>query len=91
MTGKALCADCGVDTRPCTGRRGCRHTGRWDDYLVRNSLWAAAGMERGFLCVGCLERRLGHRLRPADFIAVPVNDPGHPWHALRLISRLTGT
>jgi hypothetical protein len=47
-------------------------------YMVRNSLWAAAGMERGFLGVGCLERRLGRLLRPADFTAVPINDPGHP-------------
>ena len=59
--------------------------------MVRNSLWAAAGMERGFLGVGCLERRLGRRPRPAGFIAVPVNDPGHPWHALRLICHLAGT
>lgn len=28
-----------------------------------------------FLCIGCLEVRLGRMLTPADFTNVPVNDP----------------
>jgi hypothetical protein len=38
-------------------------------YIVKVSVWKAAGMEPygGCLCVGCLERRIGRRLRPKDF------------------------
>jgi hypothetical protein len=38
-------------------------------YSVRPSVWKAAGMEPmgGCLCIGCLEKRLGRRLRPKDF------------------------
>jgi hypothetical protein len=38
-------------------------------YIVRNHVWAAAGMEPygGCLCIGCLEKRLGRRLKPNDF------------------------
>ena len=38
-------------------------------YTVRKAVWAAAGMEPngGCLCIGCLEKRLGRRLRPKDF------------------------
>jgi hypothetical protein len=24
----SLCRDCGTDTAPCSGKRGCRHAGR---------------------------------------------------------------
>jgi hypothetical protein len=41
----AICADCGVDTTPCTGKRGCRHVGRWEYYMLRDDVWRAAGME----------------------------------------------
>jgi hypothetical protein len=39
-------------------------------YCVRNSVWAAAGMEPygGCLCIGCLEQRLGRELRRKDFV-----------------------
>ena len=62
----ALCKDCGMDTTPCTGKRGCRHAGRWEWYMVRDRIWAQAGMpvyevslpeHRDFLCIGCLEAR----------------------------------
>jgi hypothetical protein len=38
-------------------------------YMVRKAVWAKAGMEpwSGCLCIGCLERLLGRRLRPKDF------------------------
>jgi hypothetical protein len=57
--------------------------GRWTDeegipqridcqsevYTVRAAIWKQAGMEPfgGCLCVGCLEKRLGRRLKPKDF------------------------
>jgi hypothetical protein len=46
--------------------------GEW--YLVLDEVWAEAGMRRGFLCVDCLERRLGRRLASADFKRHRVND-----------------
>ena len=43
--------------------------------MGRNTVWKAAGMEPmgGCLCVGCLEKRLGRRLRPKDFTRHPFN------------------
>src|SRR5262245_44159141 len=38
-------------------------------YIVRERVWQEAGMEPygGCLCIGCLEKRIGRRLRPKDF------------------------
>ena len=95
------CADCGTATTPCLGRRGCRHIGRWEWYMVRPALWELAwirspnrtvnqfGVSDGFLCIACLEARLGRRLTSADFIDAPVNDPYHPWNTPRLTAALT--
>ncbi|BBY09997.1 hypothetical protein [Mycobacterium marseillense] len=48
------CEDCGADT--------------WDEtYKVDEVLWATAGHPSGFLCIGCLEGRLGRALTPDDF------------------------
>jgi hypothetical protein len=92
-----LCHDCGTDTTPCTGRRGCRHKQRWEWYMVHASVWRAAGMPRmtvetggGFLCIGCLERRLGRNLNPTDFTDAPVNNPS-PWDTPRLAAGKAGT
>jgi hypothetical protein len=43
-------------------------------YTVRERVWQAAGMQPmgGCLCIGCLEKRLGRRLKPKDFLR---NDP----------------
>jgi hypothetical protein len=44
--------------------------GRAEVYTVRERIWKKAGMAKvyaGCLCVGCLEARLGRRLRPRDF------------------------
>jgi hypothetical protein len=39
-------------------------------YTVRDAIWKEAGMEPfgGCLCIGCLEKRIGRRLRPKDFL-----------------------
>jgi hypothetical protein len=87
---KSLCADCGSDTAPCTGKRGCRHIGKWEHYMVKNSVWRRAGLRHGFLCIGCLEGRLGRSLRPSDFTAAPINDRDNPWHTPRLLGSLIG-
>jgi hypothetical protein len=36
--------------------------GRWEWYMVRNELWASAGLNDGFLCIACLESRIGRKL-----------------------------
>lgn len=73
------CVDCGNDS---TNER----------YMVLHDVWAAAGMcPYGLLCIGCLEQRLGRRLRPADFLDVLLNtDPGYQ-RSERLTDRLSST
>jgi hypothetical protein len=100
QTDASLCRDCGADTTPCTGKRGCRHAGRWEQFMVTAEVWAAAGMparvarafnesDGDFLCVGCIERRLGRSLVPADFIDALINEPD-PWDTPRLAARKAG-
>jgi hypothetical protein len=49
--------------------------------MVKDEVWDAAGGLSGyldcfFLCIECLELRLGRCLTPNDFTDVPVNEPG---------------
>jgi hypothetical protein len=85
----SICKDCGLDTTPCTGKRGCRHKGRWEYYMVHDALWQKAKMRTGFLCIGCLERRLGRVLTVNDFTTAPINNPDL-WDTERLASRKRG-
>jgi hypothetical protein len=93
--------DCGTDYPPCSGSRG-RPLRRdlWEHSMVTDSVWLATGMPEhkprpynapggDFLCVGCLEQRLGRELLPADFTAAPINDPS-PGDTPRLASRKAG-
>jgi hypothetical protein len=88
------CIDCGVNTNPgapprellefLMERDGHAQIGYNEEsevYIVRNKIWKAAGMEGygGCLCIGCLEKRIGRRLRPKDFPADhPFNNPEWP-------------
>jgi len=47
-----------------------------EQYYVRDSIWKKAGMEPwgGCLCIGCLEKRIGRKLKPKDF------DHNHPFN-----------
>jgi hypothetical protein len=65
--------------------------------MVRDKVWAAAGMPRSrimnygeseghFLCIRCLEERLVRRLKPKDFTTAPINEPS-PWDTPRLAAR----
>ena len=82
ITNSSRCLDCGVNAAPgmSSGASLRRQAERGevaeayltpDDevYVVRNSVWAKAGMTPfgGCLCIGCLEKRLGRRLGPEDF------------------------
>jgi hypothetical protein len=44
-----------------------------------------------YLCLGCLEARLGRQLTPADFASIPINHLDRHRKTTRLASRLTGT
>jgi hypothetical protein len=90
----SLCIDCGMDTAPDDDRR--RRGARTSEYyMVHDHVWRAAGMPksdpmnlgRDFLCIGCLERRLGRQLTHADFTNAIINRPDR-WHSPRLNSRL---
>jgi hypothetical protein len=80
---RSICKDCGTDTTPPEGAR--------EDYKVHDELWRAAGMpeEDGdvYLCVGCLEKRLGRELTAEDFTSCPVNNVS-PEQSHRLRARL---
>ena len=78
----AICIDCGTDTTPAPRRQGSQ---QW--YMVHRHVWQAAGMPKdrvlgydetdgNFLCIACLETRLGRILTPDDFPDLPVNEPG---------------
>ena len=45
-------------------------------------------MNDHFLCIGCLEQRIGRRLTALDFTVCPVNNPGHQNNTQRLRDRL---
>ena len=55
---------------------------RSEVYIVHDHVWRKAGMELGYsgcLCVRCLEKRIGRKLRPDDFSDHPFNRlPGSP-------------
>jgi hypothetical protein len=78
----APCVDCGADTLSLEPDE----LTEW--YMVHDAVWKAAGAPDGYLCIGCLETRLGRTLSASDFTAAPVNDP---WSSRsdRLVDRLT--
>ena len=81
------CMDCGYDT-----------TDEW--YTVKDEVWLQAcgyiegklpgeGLGKQFLCIGCLERRIGRTLMCYDFTDAPVNNPfGDKFRSDRLFNRL---
>jgi hypothetical protein len=86
MTKKiAPCADCGTETLSLKPGVPIEY------YMVRGEVWQAArAPKRGYLCIGCLETRLGHGLRRGDFSPAAINDLNYGWpHSDRLRDRLT--
>jgi hypothetical protein len=82
---RPLCADCGIDTLTI---------GEWylvnNDVLEQESNRHKSWRRRKFLCIGCLEGRIGRALLPSDVTNAPINDPNMPmsdhlrdWHRLR--------
>lgn len=71
------------------GQAWVPHIGKWEYYMVKPSLWAKAGGGDGYLCIGCLEKRIGRTLRPSDFTNAPINEPD-AWDTPRLLERRLG-
>jgi hypothetical protein len=71
-----------VDCEACTACLG-------EYYMVHGSLWLAAGMSAGMLCIVCLEVRIGRELTPSEFPSAAINVPENAVSA-RLVARLTG-
>jgi hypothetical protein len=68
------CTDCDVDVMP-HDEDGWPLEGRFERYMVQNHVWEAAKGE-GWLCICCLEARLGRRLCAGDFKeGLPINEP----------------
>lgn len=73
------CADCERDTHA------------WHDqemYMVVDALWEAYGAGEGFVCIGCLEARMGRELRAEDFQDVKLHQDERP-RSERLSNRLS--
>lgn len=83
------CDDCSGDVTPYADDGRPVENG-WEWYMVRSEIWEEAyrnGSPPRFLCIGCLEARIGRRLLPGDFAPVPLNEPG--WlDTKRLLGRL---
>jgi hypothetical protein len=92
----APCKDCGMDTEPWPPRRGTQ-----EHYLVKDEVWQKVGMPLGrrdpdtcairggggFLCVGCIEKRLGRLLTIDDFTPLTVPLLRGSENTPRLLSR----
>lgn len=77
---KLPCMDCDVDTFSI-----CEY------YMVTNPVWHQAVPDgKGFLCIACLEERLGRELTPEDFPDVAVNDATMNKHSRLLSQRMDG-
>jgi hypothetical protein len=68
----SLCNDCAIEVMPDTPPG----TNDWQWYMVTDTVWAATGVGDGYLCIPCLETRLGRELTGADLKPeLPVNQP----------------
>lgn len=77
-----ICLDCGQDTGLMK-----------EFYYVNLDLWLSVMESKaGMLCIGCLETRLGRKLRKSDFTDASINDLRHgSGKSNRLVARLTTT
>lgn len=74
---KAPCRDCRVDTLDMPGNSGGDYLSEY--YMVHDDVWAQAGMasDGGWLCIGCLQRRLARHLTGRDLTGCQLNRPGY--------------
>lgn len=86
------CDDCGVDTSSRARFGDWYMAGIGEFYRVKHHIWQEAqrgDREPKFLCIGCLENRLGHTLTINDFTDAPINNPGVFAMSPRLRDRLS--
>lgn len=80
---KATCEDCRVDVKAIG-----------EIYMLLDEIWKATGIHNlgGFLCIGCVENRLGRRLEPQDFSTCVLNAGWPPGltNSKRLKERMGG-
>jgi hypothetical protein len=63
-SGDFECLDCGTNTL---------ETGEY--YMLQDAVWLEANpSDRGMLCIGCVEKRLGRTLAAGAFSQCPLND-----------------
>ena len=65
----ASCHDCGKDT----------FANDKDYYMVKDDLWKEHGVGKGFLCIDCLEQRLGRKLELEDILLCPLTTLFNPY------------
>jgi hypothetical protein len=80
------CIDCGTDTAPGIDPAKLARDGGGkanidessEVYWVRDHVWQLIGAPEGSLCIGCLEARLGYRLKRKDFPRYhPLKNPNY--------------
>lgn len=61
-------------------------------YMVHNRLWGRANpKDKGMLCIGCLENRIGRKLKSTDFTFCPLNAGNFFEGSERLQNRMGNT
>lgn len=74
------CFDCGQPTRP--------QDEPGEIYMVEDEVWQDSGAPKdAYLCIGCLEIRIGRTITLWDFTDAPVNHPMFGWKSDRLLDR----
>lgn len=84
------CSDCAADVMPYDDD-GRPSENAWEWYMVHHHVWEAAHAVQPparYLCVGCLEQRLGRRLTPEDFSDYDINAPS--WTSSRRLATRQG-
>lgn len=75
---KFRCVDCDIDT-------GKAH----EHYFVKNEVWfQVMPTNKGMLCIGCIEARLGRQLTGDDFTDCSLNNPRYEPKSARLMNRM---
>ena len=73
----SACDDCGTDITPYDeDGRLIEAASEW--YMVTDGVWAASAGPDGparYLCIACLEERIGRALGPDDFTDAGINEP----------------
>ena len=76
---KFLCLDCNVDTGAI-----------YEHYMLVDSTWYLIhDSNRGMLCIGCIEKRLGRQLNANDFNDSYLNNPTTAPKSARLMERMS--